>query len=118
MIKERKAGMLMHITSLPNKYGIGTLGKECFDFIDFISDAKMSVWQVLPLVPTSYGDSPYQSVCSSALNYYMIDLDTLNRKKLLNNSSDKNFLNSLFSLLNLENANLSNGIFFSKTSLK
>lgn len=90
MIKERKAGMLLHITSLPNKYGIGTLGKECFDFIDFISDAKMSVWQVLPLVPTSYGDSPYQSVCSSALNYYMIDLDTLNRKKLLKKEEYEN----------------------------
>lgn len=83
MNNKRKAGMLMHITSLPNKYGIGTLGKECFDFVDFLSEAKLKIWQVLPLVPTNYGDSPYQSVCSTALNYYLIDLETLRNKKLL-----------------------------------
>ena len=83
MINLRKSGMLMHITSLPNKYGIGTLGKECFDFIDFISEAGLKIWQVLPLVPTNYGDSPYQSVCSTALNYYLIDLETLREQKLL-----------------------------------
>lgn len=83
MNNKRQAGMLMHITSLPNEYGIGTLGKECFDFIDYISAAGLKIWQVLPLVPTNYGDSPYQSVCSTALNYYLIDLETLRKQKLL-----------------------------------
>ena len=80
MNNKRQAGMLMHITSLPNEYGIGTLGKECFDFIDYISEAGLKIWQVLPLVPTNYGDSPYQSVCSTALNYYLIDLETLKKQ--------------------------------------
>lgn len=83
MEQKRSAGVLLHITSLPTKYGVGTLGKEAFEFIDFLKKSKVSIWQVLPLVPTNYGDSPYQSVSSTALNYYLIDLDILNKKKLL-----------------------------------
>ena len=80
---QRKAGILLHITSLPSKYGVGTLGKEAFHFIDWLKEAGIKIWQVLPLVPTNYGDSPYQSVCSLALNYYMLDFDVLNAKGLL-----------------------------------
>ena len=83
MTLERKAGVLLHITSLPSKYGVGTLGIEAYNFIDWLHDAKQSIWQVLPLTPTNYGDSPYQSVSSTALNYYLIDFDILNQKGLL-----------------------------------
>ena len=87
---KRKAGILLHITSLPSKYGIGTLGKEAYSFVDWLSEANLKVWQVLPLVPTNYGDSPYQSVSSSAYNYYLIDLDILKKKGLLNNNDLEN----------------------------
>ncbi len=90
MNTSRKAGILLHITSLPSKYGVGTLGKESYKFLDFLHDANMKIWQVLPLVPTSYGDSPYQSASSSALNYYLIDLDILNRKHLLKKEDYQN----------------------------
>lgn len=83
MLLKRNAGVLLHITSLPNKSGVGTLGKEAYDFIDWLKKSNMSVWQVLPLVPTNYGDSPYQSVSSTALNYYLIDFDVLCEKGLL-----------------------------------
>ena len=57
---ERSAGILLHPTSLPSKYGIGDLGKDAFYFIDFLAAAKQTIWQVFPLGPTGYGDSPYQ----------------------------------------------------------
>lgn len=91
MIKERKAGILMHITSLPGNYGVGTLGKEAFNFVDYIAAAGLKLWQILPLTPTSYGDSPYQSVSANALNYYMIDLDELVKDNLIT----KGYLESL-----------------------
>ena len=90
MLLKRNAGVLLHITSLPNKSGVGTLGKEAYDFIDWLKKSNMSVWQVLPLVPTNYGDSPYQSVSSTALNYYLIDFDILNEKGLLNKEEYEN----------------------------
>ena len=74
---ERKAGVLMHISSLPNKRGIGSLGRAAYEFVDFLADARLSLWQVLPLCPTSYGDSPYQSPSALAGNPYFIDIDTL-----------------------------------------
>lgn len=80
---DREAGVLLHITSLPSKHGVGTLGNSAYEFVDWMRSAGLSVWQVLPLVPTSYGDSPYQSVSSTALNYYMIDFDILFEKGLL-----------------------------------
>ena len=58
---KRSAGILMPISSLPSPYGIGTLGKAAYDFVDFLVKADQSYWQVLPIGPTSYGDSPYQS---------------------------------------------------------
>ena len=79
----RKSGILMHITSLPNPYGIGSVGKCAYDFVDFLCEAGQSYWQVLPLNPTGYGDSPYQSFSSFAGNHYLIDLDMLIEEKLL-----------------------------------
>ncbi|MBO6163528.1 MAG: 4-alpha-glucanotransferase [Lachnospiraceae bacterium] len=73
----RKSGILMHITSLPSPYGIGTLGKEARAFVDFLEKAGQSCWQVLPLGQTGYGDSPYQSCSLYAGNPYLIDLDKL-----------------------------------------
>ena len=80
---DRKAGILLHISSLPNKYGIGTLGKEAYNFIDFLAKAGQKYWQVLPITPTNYGDSPYQSSSVYAFNPYFIDLDMLNEMGLL-----------------------------------
>lgn len=79
----RNAGILLHITSLPSQYGVGTLGASAYEFVDWLEKANMKIWQVLPLVPTNYGDSPYQSVSSTALNYYLIDFETLYQKGLL-----------------------------------
>ena len=62
-LMERGAGVLCHISSLPGKYGIGTLGKEAYDFADFLKSARVKYWQILPLAQTGYGDSPYSSVC-------------------------------------------------------
>ena len=67
----------MPIFSLPGRHGIGTLGQGAYDFVDWLQSAGMQVWQVLPLLPTSYGDSPYQSYASDALNEYFIDFDLL-----------------------------------------
>ena len=79
----RKCGILFPISALPSKFGIGTFGKEAYDFIDFLQLAKQSYWQVLPLGPTSYGDSPYQSFCAYAGNPYFIDLEILKEDGLL-----------------------------------
>ena len=79
----RKSGILMHITSLPGPYGVGTMGKSAYQFLDFLKQAKQQCWQMLPLTPTGYGDSPYQSCSAYAGNPYLIDLDMLVRKKLL-----------------------------------
>ena len=81
--RPRSAGILMHITSLPSNYGIGTLGLDAHKFVDFLVKAKQKNWQMLPLGPTGYGDSPYQTTSSYAGNPYMIDLDTLIHEKLL-----------------------------------
>ena len=78
-----KSGILMPISSLPSPYGIGSFGKSAYDFVDFLNETGTKCWQVLPLNPTSYGDSPYQSPASVAGNPYFIDLDILAKKKLL-----------------------------------
>ena len=83
MKKTRKFGLLMPISSLPSAEGIGTLGEDAYRFVDFLCAAGGSVWQVLPLNPTNYGDSPYQSCSSDALNYYFIDLFALVKDGLL-----------------------------------
>lgn len=78
-----KCGILMPVSSLPSPYGIGTFGKGAHDFIDFLDATGQTCWQVLPLNPTSYGDSPYQSPASVAGNPYFIDPDILQQKGLL-----------------------------------
>lgn len=80
---ERASGILLHIASLPSGCGIGQLGAEARAFVDFLALAGQKYWQVLPLVPTGYGDSPYQSCCSYAGNEYFIDLETLAARGLL-----------------------------------
>lgn len=79
----RKSGILHHIASLPNKYGIGTMGKEAYNFVDWLKSAGQSLWQILPLSQTSYGDSPYQSFSIYAGNPYFISLETLEDEGLL-----------------------------------
>jgi 4-alpha-glucanotransferase len=76
-LRMRYSGVLMHPTSLPGKYGIGDLGQEAYRFVDFLAHARQGLWQVLPLGPTGYGDSPYASFSSHAGNPLLIDLETL-----------------------------------------
>ena len=83
---DRHSGILMHISSLPSPYGIGTLGREAYAFADFLRAAGQKYWQLLPLGPTSYGDSPYQSFSTFAGNPYFIDLDLLAEDGLLSPS--------------------------------
>ena len=77
------SGILLHISSLPSRYGIGTLGREAYAFADFLHAAGQKYWQLLPLGPTSYGDSPYQSFSTFAGNPYFIDLELLAEDGLL-----------------------------------
>ena len=79
----RRSGMLLHITSLPEPGGVGTLGQAAYDFIDFLHDAGMKIWQVLPVGPTGYGESPYQSASTYAGNLLLIDMKMLEREGLL-----------------------------------
>ena len=80
---KRSCGILLPVFALPSPYGIGTLGQAAYDFVDFLRQAGQSWWQMLPLGPTGYGDSPYQSFSSYAGNPYFIDLDLLRRDGLL-----------------------------------
>lgn len=80
---KRKAGVLLHPTSLPGKYGIGTLGKAAFAFVDKLEAAHVSLWQILPLGPTGFGDSPYAARSTFAGNELLIDLETLYLDDLL-----------------------------------
>ena len=80
---ERSSGILLHPTSLPGKYGIGSLGKEACKFVDFLKKSNQKLWQIFPLGPTGYGDSPYQCFSSFAGNPYLIDFDLLIEQNLL-----------------------------------
>ena len=71
----RASGILLPVSSLPSPYGIGTLGRSAYEFVDFLQEAGQAYWQVLPIGPTSYGDSPYQSFSTFAGNPYFLDLD-------------------------------------------
>ena len=86
----RESGILMHITSLPGPYGVGTMGKQAYEFVDFLKESGQSCWQILPLTPTGYGDSPYQSCSTFAGNHYLIDLDALIHDGLLEASEVEN----------------------------
>ena len=83
MKKSRKSGILMPVASLPGQYGIGTFGKEAYEFVDMLALSGQSCWQILPLGPTSYGDSPYQSFSTFAGNPYFVDPVILIEKGLL-----------------------------------
>lgn len=85
----RGSGILMPVSSLPSRYGIGSFGKEAIKFVDFLSETGVKVWQVLPFGPTSYGDSPYQSPSVFAGNPYFVDLDILREDGLLTASELK-----------------------------
>lgn len=76
---KRGSGVLMHVSSLPGSYGIGTLGAEAYSFVDFLARSGQSYWQILPIGPTGYGDSPYQSFSTFAGNPYFIDFDLLRK---------------------------------------
>lgn len=82
----RKSCILMHISSLPSEYGIGKMGRHAFAFVDFLKSAGVKCWQILPLSPTSYGDSPYQSFSVNAGNPYFIDFEILEEDGLLERS--------------------------------
>lgn len=82
--KNRKSGIIMHISSLWSKYGIGNLGKEAYEFADYLKESGQHYWQILPIGPTGYGDSPYQSFSSFAGNPYFIDFNTLKDEGYLN----------------------------------
>ncbi len=82
-MNKRASGILLHPTSLPGKYGMGSLGQEAKIFIDFLNAARQTYWQILPLGPTGYGDSPYQCFSSNAGNPYLIDIDVLVAEGLL-----------------------------------
>lgn len=81
--KMRKGCILMHISSLPSEYGIGKMGKSAFEFVEFLKKSGIKCWQILPLSPTSYGDSPYQSFSVNAGNPYFIDFEILENDGLL-----------------------------------
>ncbi len=82
-MKSRKSGILLHITSLPGGEGIGTLGKEAFLFVDFLKETGQKLWQILPLGPVGFGNSPYQCYSAFAGNPLLIDFDLLIHEKLL-----------------------------------
>ena len=79
----RGSGILMPVSSLPSPHGIGSLGREAYAFVDFLRAAGQRYWQILPIGPTGYGDSPYQSFSAFAANPYLIDLDLLAQEGLL-----------------------------------
>ena len=79
----RQSGILLHPTSLPGGHGIGDLGPEAFRFVQFLAQARQTLWQMLPLGPTGYGDSPYQTFSTFAGNPLLISLDTLVEDGLL-----------------------------------
>ena len=76
-MSNRAAGILLPITSLPSKYGIGCFSQSAYDYVDWLKDAGQTHWQILPICPTSYGDSPYQSFSTFAGNPYFISLEAL-----------------------------------------
>ena len=87
----RKSGILMHISSLPGSFGIGTMGKSAYEFVDFLQSAGQKYWQILPLSPTGYGDSPYQAFSTFAGNHYLIDPQLLQQQGLLTQQELESF---------------------------
>ncbi len=89
-LDKRADGVLMHISSLPGNFGIGTFGKNAYEFVDFLKESAQTYWQILPIGPTSYGDSPYQSFSTFAGNPYFIDLEKLVEQGFLKQSDYEN----------------------------
>ncbi len=87
----RRSGILMPVSSLPGKYGIGSFSKESYGFVDFLKKSNQKIWQILPLGPTGYGDSPYQSFSTFAGNPYFIDLEKLAEEGLLTREECEEF---------------------------
>lgn len=88
---KKGAGILLPISSLPSKYGIGTFGEKAYEFIDFLNASGQKYWQILPMGPVSYGDSPYQSFSSFAGNPYFIDLNMLINDGMVSEKEVKNY---------------------------
>ncbi|MDO5436343.1 MAG: 4-alpha-glucanotransferase, partial [Clostridia bacterium] len=88
----RESGILMHISSLPSPGGIGTLGAEAYEFADFLFASGMRIWQVLPIGPTGYGESPYQSASTFAGNPLLIDMRLLREKGLLSGTDKDDYV--------------------------
>ena len=87
----RKSGILLHISSLPSPYGIGTMGRSAYEFIDFLKAAGQKCWQILPINPTGYGNSPYQGLSTFAGNPFLIDLEILVNEGLLETNEIEKF---------------------------
>ena len=113
----RAAGILLPISSLPGKYGIGTLGEEAFAFVDFLSDAKQTYWQILPLGPTTYGDSPYQTYSTFAGSGLYLDLEHLYSEKLIT-KKDLEFQQTTIDFVNYDNLKVSRMNLYKKASIK
>src|SRR5882762_11798205 len=79
----RSSGILLHITSLPGRFGIGDLGPSAYEFTDFLASAGQKLWQVLPLNPTGYADSPYQCFSAFAGNHLLLSLERLRDEGIL-----------------------------------
>ena len=91
----RKSGVLLPVTCLPSKYGIGCFSKSAYDFVDFLEKSHQSYWQILPLGHTGYGDSPYQAFSAFAGNPYMVSLEKLTDEGLLSKEEcDKAYFGS------------------------
>lgn len=90
ILNTRKSGVLFHISSLPGETGIGTMGRYAYEFVDLLSNAKQTYWQMLPICPTSYGDSPYQSFSTFAGNPYFIDFEILKNQGYLSEADYQN----------------------------
>src|ERR1700756_1558922 len=91
MIFPRRSGVLLHVTSLPGGHGIGDFGDSAHEFVEFLAESGQKIWQVLPLSPTGYGDSPYQCFSAFAGNPLLIDLSALREDGLL---STQDLMNS------------------------
>lgn len=111
---KRSGGILLHPTSLPNEFGIGTLGREAYDFTDFLAKAGQTLWQVLPLGPTGPGDSPYQSFSAFALNPSMIDLQDFVEKGLIGHEDLADARRKNTGIVDYAFVNTSRGDIFSK----
>lgn len=82
-MSQRVSGILMPVFALPSRYGIGSFGNECYEFIDFLESAGQKIWQILPLIETGYGNSPYSSVCSDSFNPFFISPEVLKDRGLI-----------------------------------